>query len=390
MCRDGKRVVFVKGVLPGETITAEISEEHPNYAIATLTGIITPSHERIKNNCPFGYSNDNGMDKPTSYCPGCCYRHCSYEKEVLIKNIHLSDLLERLARIANPPLLPPVPSPLQDAYRNKLTLHAWQDEVTTKLGYFSEDNTTVIDIPSCLLAQKPISERLAQLRSDPKFVPSLQKHVKLTIRHTSSGNTVHWVSPDSPSEDLIETSAIGDLTVSANGFFQINPAVHKLIIERVRSIIKELKPDAFVDVFCGVGVFALLAAMESVSKISAIESAKDAVRAAKLNAERLNKPHIRFTVAPSAVALKHILNRYNACKTMVLLDPPRRGLDKKTIHALLNNQPEWIIYVSCAADTAARDIRALSQSYKLINAQLFDMFPRTAWFESIFLLTSVK
>ena len=115
-----------------------------------------------------------------------------------------------------------------------------------------------------------------------------------------------------------------------------------------------------------------------------VDSDRKAVKAAYDNGMRLVLDGLEFIHGDVLSTLDEVLSGCDAKRLMVLLDPPRRGVEGKVLDALLRYGPQSILYVSCAADTLARDLRKLTESdYQLESAQLFDMFPRTALFETV-------
>ena len=135
-------VVFVSGVLPGETVSARITRRRKNFAEAELIRIEVPSPRRVEPACPLAGT-----------CPGCCYQHADYAEELRLKEAQFVNLLQRIGRVEGPDRLPSVPSPAPLGYRNKITLHASPDPGGgRRLGYFAFDNRTVLDVPACPLA----------------------------------------------------------------------------------------------------------------------------------------------------------------------------------------------------------------------------------------------
>ena len=133
---------------------------------------------------------------------------------------------------------------------------------------------------------------------------------------------------------------------------------------------------------------------ESRTKIGAktvlgIDTDKRAINAAIRNGQTLDLAQVMFRHGYAEDLLEEALDKFNIKNTAVILDPPRAGLVKRVIEILGRKKPRDIIYVSCAADTMARDVKLLTNhGYQLIDTGLVDMFPRTAYFESITHLSS--
>ena len=179
-------VVFVPGVLPGEEGEVEITDRRKNFAFARLVAILRPSAARIEPVCPLAFRPTTDPAAWTARCPGCAYQHVAYAEEIRLKQAQLTVMLKHsLPDCREVPALP-VPAPAELAYRNKIVLHAAQNDTQWTLGYFAEDNATVIDVAACPLARRPINEKLASLRSDPDFVRSLGDRGSVTLRHTET------------------------------------------------------------------------------------------------------------------------------------------------------------------------------------------------------------
>ena len=137
LARMDGQVVFVGGVLPGETVEVRFVRRHKNYSEAVLLDITDPSPKRIAPVCPL-----------TTVCPGCCYQHADYGTEIVLKQAQLVNLLQRQVKVDPAICLPPVASPRSLEYRNRISLHASEDGSSKALGYIGEDNRTVIDVPA--------------------------------------------------------------------------------------------------------------------------------------------------------------------------------------------------------------------------------------------------
>ncbi len=374
-------VVFIRGVLPGEVVTARIIKQRKNYAVAELISIEEPSPFRIEPICPLAGT-----------CPGCSYQHIDYEEELRIKEAQFINLLQRIGHIEEPPCLPAVPSPLPLGYRNKITLHASCDFTIsaakghrTSLGYFALDNRSVIDIPSCPLAVDDINHQLQKLRGDRKFISGLNDGQNLSLRYTRTDGTVFWAEGTHPENTrLTEETCLGSIQVSYKSFFQVNIQIADALIERVMEIISEIQPAAVIDLYCGVGLFALAAGKAGVPAVLGIDRNKSAIRAARRNAKNLDLPGLRFEMMTARDGLKFGLKPLESGETTLIVDPPRAGLPKEIISLIVEYKPAAVIYISCAPDTLARDAARLSPAgYRIKDTRIFDMFPRPPYFESV-------
>jgi len=365
-------VVFVPGTLAGERVRISLTKCRKRFAEAKLLEVLTPSEERVAPACPL-----------SERCPGCSYQHVNYEAEVRLKQAQLEGLMKRIGGLDDVSFKEPIASPRELGYRNKLVLHAQRER---KLGYFGDDNRTVIDIPACPLAAQQINDKLRGVRANLKFMKQLRPNARVTFRWTETDGVLHWINRESGQDRLTEIAPIGEIEVPRRAFYQVNPWAGALLVECVSELIESTKPTYLLDLYCGVGLFALAAAQRGVPHVFGVERTPTAIRAAKQNAKRLDLP-VEFMAEDAEAVAEEALSKVDAAETMVIVDPPREGLDKELVDALVAKSPATIAYVSCAADTLARDLKAfVAAGYEVAQCQLIDMFPRTPHFESVTLL----
>lgn len=385
-------VVFVAGVAPGERVRVRIERLRRNYAEARLLDILTASPDRITPCCRLsGLIPVNHASQPV---PGCVYDHLAYTAEITIKQRQLRGFLERLPMLDHEILfLPPVASPLELHYRNKIVLHAahGRRDHVLRLGYLAEDNHTVVDIPACPLARTPINVELARFRASTAY-QRLHDGQDVTFRWTAVDGVVHWV--DRPAANalwLTENSPAGPLRVACGGFYQINPEVAQVLIQQIADWYMEGRtaaPDVL-DLYCGVGVFSLACAVKGARHVLGIESGRTSIACARVNAQALQIA-ADFRCQSSAQAAAEAFGGFDLATATVIVDPPRDGLDAVVCATLAARRPPRIIYVSCDPATLSRDLKILlSAGYHIVAARLFDLFPRTAHFETVIVLSRI-
>ncbi len=367
------RVVFVPGTLAGEQVKAEIVEDKKHYVRARLVEIVEPSPERTGTGAP-----------PV---PGMAYANFSRKEELATKAAQLADFFER-ARIALPS------APLLEAsgamynYRNKVVYHIAKEKGGWVIGYREEPAHRVIDVPSDPLAHPEINKALPVIR---RHVLSLLTQgaaaVRRTIEHKgnltvrwSSASGVKWWIGDKPPADAVmkETACNRIFEVPADGFWQMNPEIAQALYRAVAAEYERGKaaaPDV-IDLYCGVGVFGLCCRPKS---LFGVESGKQAVAFAKRNAASNGQDDAQFIMGQVGQSLKKIM--FTETST-VILDPPRAGLERHVAKALVRSRVPRILYVSCDPATLIRDIRALTTAFDIKSVKWFDMFPRTARFET--------
>ena len=267
------------------------------------------------------------------------------------------------------------------------------------MGYYQNDNTSLIEIKNCPLACRQINTLLEKIDTDK--LPETTLSSSLTLRYTKDDGAKYWFKSDrnnsvthnntiAENQLLQEDTSFGKFYVPRNSFFQINFYLRDALIKETLNILKENPTEYVFDLFCGVGVFGICAAKFNNSKFFASDIDSNAIKIAKRNADHHNIKNIKFFAMPAVKAANKVFKEILPQKTTLILDPPRTGMDKKlTLEiAAAKNKPKNIIYISCAADTLCRDIKILSEAgYSVQHTKLIDMFPRTAHFESVTLLS---
>ena len=368
------KVVFVPGALPGETVRAEIVQDRRNYARGRLLGLVgAPSPSRVEPVCPLVAQG----------CPGCCYQHVRYESEVRLKHQQLEEFMGRQIG-AGGLLLPPTPSGSDYGYRNKVALHASPEGGRTVLGYYLEDNRTVLDVPQCPLAAPPINELLAGLRTKRGFLDGLRADASVTLRYNLRDGAVWWIGKaEARAIWLREDTCVGPVSVPRGSFFQVNPEVADRVVGWVKELVERSASAAVVDLYAGVGVFALAAVQAGKPRVFAVDSDEQAIKAAEYNMKQAGGT-ATLVQGDAGRALPDVLRATEPAATLVILDPPRAGLQPRVLATLAARRPAEIVYVSCAVDTMARDVTKLVASgYAVQSSRLFDMFPRTPLFETV-------
>lgn len=386
LARHEGRVVFVPGVLKGERVRASLVRRHKTYSTAHPVRILETSPKREQPACPLAFQPG---PHPGTHCPGCCYQHVAYEQEVRLKQAQLADLLEHLGHTDAAVCRPALASPLSLGYRNRLLLHAAARQGRSVLGYVADDNRTVLDVETCPLAMPALNDVLTSLRSDPAFMSTLRPGEKITLRYSCREKALWWKGRRNPKGGrLVETTCVGDLLVPRSSFFQVNPPVTDLLLQHVMELLAQLAPRHAIDLYGGVGLFAFAARRAGVPNAVGIDVDREAISAARRSARARGLDDMRFLARTAMEGLNRAGASVQPADAAVIVDPPRRGLEKELVQRLGNMRFAGLIYVSCAPDTLARDIARLeTYGYKTVSCQLADMFPRTSYFESVTLLT---
>jgi 23S rRNA (uracil1939-C5)-methyltransferase len=328
VARDNGKAVFIPFTIDGELVAAKITREKKQFAEAEIVDLRQSSPHRVEPPCPY-----------FGHCGGCAYQHVDYAHQVEIKSRQVRDVLQRIGKLKDIPMQPMIPSPLEYAYRNRVTVHAENGVI----GYFRRDSHRLIDVEQCPIAMEEVNRELAELRSQRVR----DGHYTLRAR---SGPRVFLQTNDGVA------NALRDLIVEQM------PANHDLLI----------------DAFCGAGFFAK-ALVDKFERIVGIDWDRFAIAAANENAGTKET----YIAGDVETELKSALEKCDRDKTALIVDPPAVGLSAPLRQSIVDLAPATLIYVSCNPATLARDLTNLQHRFKIESVTPLDMFPQTAEIEVV-------
>ena len=359
------RDVFVFGGIPGEKVVAEVLRTRRKYIAARVVEVLEKSPQRVEPPCD--YFGD---------CTGCQWQHLDYPAQLNAKRERVIDAFQRVGQFIDPPVSAVVPSPLQYGYRNHARFTV--DRGGT-LGFVNRETRQFVGIDHCQLMHPEINRNLTLLQG------RCEETTQLSIRAgINSGDFLvqpHLSSP-SLSIDTGQTSYTDrvdgkSFRVSSPSFFQVNVEQAAEAVQTVRRCLDLSPDDVLLDAYTGVGTFAILLAPH-VKKVIAVEESSAAVADAKANASGVD--NIEFALGKT----EDVLGRMTEKPDVVVLDPPRAGCQRKALDSLIRLAPPRVAYVSCDAETLARDLKVLCQgAYTLRQVVPLDMFPQTHHVECV-------
>jgi len=184
-------------------------------------------------------------------------------------------------------------------------------------------------------------------------------------------------------ESVIYDTIMGvRFSISPNSFFQVNPLQTEKLYKTAIDMAKITPDTTVLDVYCGVGTISLCASKHA-KKVVGVEIVKSAILNAKENEKENNLKNADFILGAAEDIVPDLI-KTNESPDVVILDPPRKGSDEKTLSAVSLAKPERIVYVSCNPATLARDARILCDNgYTLTQAIPVDMFPNTEHVECV-------
>jgi len=395
---DTGRVIFVPFAIPGETVRVRPIRSKQRYAHAELLEVLEPSPFRVRPRCPHFGS-----------CGGCHLQHVAYRAQLEFKTQVVSDQLSRVGRFDHPPVEPALPSPSAWEYRNSVSFSPSKDG---ELGFWSSTEEQVIPIKECHII-RPALQRLHQ--SLDLQLPGLRR---LTLRVGVGGDLLvvfetEDVEPPALETDLpvsaamllptgeaanlvgenslIESCAGREWRVSAGSFFQVNTGAAEHLVKWVHEFAALDGSESVLELCNGVGLFTA-GLSESAGRVTGIEANPDAVADAAFNLDATD--NVTLYEGTVEEVLPVLIDR---SFDVIVLDPPRSGVEPAVIDALLAIRAPRIVYISCDPATFARDARRLARGaqpdlrdgYRLERVVPVDMFPQTFHIETVSLLRKV-
>ena len=374
------KICFIKNSLPNEIVDIEIIKDKSKYLEGKVINYIEKSPLRIEEECPY-----------SSICGGCILNHMCYNDENKFKTNKIKDIIKKYADIS-PDLVENIVYNDRNYYRNKVVLHGKDKE----LGLYKEGTNEIIPIKECLLLNRKINEILPLLNNinngieevtiktsndNSNLMISITGNILSTKELLNLCDVLILNNQILTKDNVIETS-IGNKKYyqSINSFFQINNTLTKELYNEVLSNVKNKNYKKVLDLYCGTGTIGIYI-KEYVDKVIGIDYNKSNIEDAIKNIELNNLNNIEFICDK----VENKIDEFTDID-LVIVDPPRAGLDSKTKEYLKKINSNEIIYVSCDPMTLSRDIKDLSDTYKVKYIKPFNMFPRTYHCESICVL----
>ena len=400
--RPGGRVVLVPRAHPGDRVRVRLTEVHSGWAEGALVEVLEPAPERRPSPCPY-----------VPACGGCAHQDLSYEAQLRLKE---SVLRESLAR-AGAPWDGPVAvhgSP-ERGWRLRASLHFATADEGLRLGLQQEGTRRVVDVEACLQLSERANRAARSLRralldrralwrrlrglgllespdgtrllgwlettlepGEAAALASLAGRVpELDGLGVATGRRLQWLH--GPAH--VEASVAGVvLRAHVRSFFQANRFLIEPLVQTVLALVPP-GSSRVIDLYAGVGLFALPLGARGEPEVLAVEWARTAAEDARWGATRNGLTQVRVIEGDVATGLSGI--RREAGERIVL-DPPRTGVSAEVVQRAAERRPEAIVYVSCDPPTLGRDLaRFGARGYRPDSVHLFDLFPDTFHMETV-------
>ncbi|MDM0446832.1 23S rRNA (uracil(1939)-C(5))-methyltransferase RlmD [Clostridium perfringens] len=427
---DNKYPIFIEGALKGEKVKVRIVKVNKNFAYGKLMEVLEASEERVNPPCAI-YKR----------CGGCKLQHASYKAQLDFKWDRVKDCVSKIGKLD--PSIVKYPLGMEEPwrYRNKVQLPIGLINGEVKIGFFAPRSHDIIDMESCLI-QDEIGDKVVKLTREwiekfnirpynvdgeydekgivrhimirrgfttnevmvvlvtngetlphkEEFVDLMVKNIpgiKSVIQNINSKKTNVILGLESKTlwgEDTI-SDYIGDFrfNISPLSFFQVNPTQTEVLYGKALEYANLTGNEEVFDAYCGTGTITLFLSQKA-KKVYGVEIIPQAIDNAWINAKENKVENVEFFVGESEVVIPDLINK-GVKADVVVVDPPRKGCDKKLLDAITNIDAKKIVYVSCDPSTLGRDLKVLEENgYKALEVQPVDMFPNTAHIENVALL----
>ena len=414
--------VFVPNAIVGEKVRLRIEKAAKTWAAGKIVELLERSPHRVNRECPVA-----------KLCGGCDFWHMDYEEETRLKADRVRQCLNRLAGEALE-TMPILAAPTCYAYRNKAQYPVSVKKGKAYAGFFKAGTHEVIENDRCLILPEEsdeIKEIVTEYVNQYRVMPYNEVEHKGLLRHiyvrrgavsgqilvclvlngrrlpkaevlverlkkvkgfktlvisvnTKVGNSVlgdEFITLYGPG--YIEDTLCGlKFRLSPRSFYQVNHHQAERLYDAAITRTGITKNDTVLDLYCGVGTITLAMA-RAAGKVIGVEVIPQAVEDARDNAKRNGIENAEFFCGDAGQAALE-LEKQGVKADVVVVDPPRKGLNADTIEALARFASRRIVYVSCDPATLARDVALLKErGYVLADALAVDLFPRCAHVESI-------
>ena len=419
--KTGKDLVFVPNLMKGEEAEITITSNKKSYSIGEVKNYLSLSKERVTPSCMY-----------YEQCGGCQLQHMAYEHQLEMKQKRVSDALKHIAKLYVP-VDDIIKSTSPFEYRNKIQMAFANSKTGLIAGFYQAKTKKVLNINTCLIEHEEGNQVIQTLKTlldsyhvkayDPITKKGWIKHAvvkkgiytnelmliiisqtegfkkqpqvisALIQKHPNIKTIIHQVNPSmykviGDKDNIIFGDGfihdtLGEFTfkIRPQSFYQVNPLQAKKLYDLTLDLAQINKQDTVLDAYCGVGTISLFAAKKA-KHVTGVELIEDAVSDANYNASLNHMNNVRFVCgdAETFMASNH------AHFDIVIVDPPRDGLQLSFIEAIKVMKPKKVVYISCEPSSLARDLKELKALFHVKKVVPVDMFSQTYHVESVTLL----
>lgn len=410
--------VFVSTLLPGEKAEVKIIKDNKKYAIGIIHKLLEKSPYRLSPKCAIA-----------NKCGGCQLQHIEYERGLYYKREQLQHLFDSVGTDIE--VLPVLGMDDPWFYRNKAQFPVQVHDGKVKIGFYREHSNDIVENRTCAIQSSEINAIYMWLQDhlNPENAQGLRHIFIRASKETKEVQVVFIGSEEKEIKNLVpdlvrafpeiqsvlfnqndrkdnvilgdkysilygrdfiyEMSLNNKVALHFKSFFQVNPIMMEVLYSKAIEMADIHAGDTVIDLYSGTGTISMTLARKA-KKVIGVEIVQEAVENAKENAKLNQIENIDFICEDaSKFALEFRKSKQKA--DVVMVDPPRKGLTPQGIEDICTIKPEKIVYISCNADTLARDLKIFKEKNYITNVvQPVDMFCQTVHCECIALLMPVK
>ncbi|AVM68501.1 23S rRNA (uracil(1939)-C(5))-methyltransferase RlmD [Lachnospiraceae bacterium oral taxon 500] len=429
--------LFVPKTLPQEVVKVKVLKAGGSFGYAKTLDFLKTSPLRQEPDCPAG-----------PLCGGCTLQHIRYEETLKLKQKQIKDCLERIGGLTDVSVPPVLGMVDPTRYRNKMQypIRTGKDG-EVQIGFFAPASHRVIEAPVCCQQDEWVGVILQKIKemmknggftaydeerhtgllrhcvirksdlyqnfhltlvvNESKMTERLAQAIRQTFAglsqisgvsinfHNEKNNVIMGRKTEAVLGELYVEDHIGRyrFLISPNSFFQINSVMTERLYQTALEYAALTGNERVIDLYCGIGTISLFLA-EKAKEVIGVEIVPEAIADAEKNAVRNGVQNARFYAGKAEEIFPRLYAEGKRAEVIVV-DPPRKGLEESVVETLRHMQPERIVYVSCNPATLARDIKRLAAAdtdgarYQLAKVQGLDMFARGGHVETVALLSKL-
>lgn len=419
--------IFVPNAIKGEKVKILIVKVLKSYGYGKIIDLLEKSIDRVKSDCD-----------TYKRCGGCSLRHIKYEKTLEMKQNAVQSLVNKFLKnkievqktlgMENPYY-----------YRNKAQYPVGKNsEGKAQIGVFANRTHEIIPIQECYIQNKKsqeVAKFVIEFINANNISVYNEKTRKGLVRHivTKVGvktNEIMCVLVINGKEIPKEKELVTEVTkkfpevktivknintqntnvvmgkeniviygngyikdqlgkyifkISPHSFYQVNPIQAENLYNIGVQAANIDKNDIVFDLYCGIGTISLFMAQYA-KKVYGIEIVEQAIQDAKENAKINNIENAEFIAGDVENVLDDLINVKKVIPDVIMIDPPRKGMDNKSVENILNIKPKKLVYISCNPATLVRDLAKFEEEYEVKTIKPVDMFPFTSHVECVAVL----
>lgn len=381
IARVDNKVIFVDKALPDELVDVEVLKEKKKYMKAKVDKVKEESIYR-RNLCPYGFN-----------CGGCDVVNFNYDKQLEYKSEKVKEIVKR--NFNYDVKVNDIIYSKELSYRNKILLHI----SSSKLGFYESGSNNIVEIDECKIVNSKVNSLIKLIKL---FIMDNRELNSVVIRITSTDEVMlifNGVVDETALKNYFSfveclvlngksikgrciKERLGDKTflIYPNSFFQVNMFNTINLYNEVKRMTYDKRYKSILDLYCGTGTIGIFLS-DIAESVFGIEVVEDAVESAIENAKENKVNNIEFICGKVEDHIEKFTN-----VDLIVVDPPRAGLDKKTIENIKRINADEVIYVSCDIMTLVRDLKELERTYLVKEITPVDMFPNTQHVECVCVL----